>query len=91
MFRARDNNARVHARTLRNYRKRMVTMAVTLELNEQETLSISVALTMYLEAMAQDPVVIMHKIQGLEIVDISNCKNILQDIFNQMEQRRNNE
>jgi len=69
----------------------MVTMAVTLELNEQETLSISVALTMYLAAMAQDPVVIMHKIQGLEIVDISNCKNILQDIFNQMEQRRNNE
>jgi hypothetical protein len=27
MYRARDNNARVHARTLRNNRKRMVTMS----------------------------------------------------------------
>jgi hypothetical protein len=91
MFRARDNNARVHARTLRNNRKRMVTMAITLELDEQETISISVALIMYLDAMSKDPDVIKHAEQGIETIDIHNCKNILQNVFTQMEQRKTNE
>ena len=66
-------------------------MAVTLELDEQKVISLSVALLMYLAEMSKDPDVIAHAEQGIEIVDIHNCKEILQDVFNQMEQRRNNE
>jgi len=66
-------------------------MAVTLELNEQETISISVALVMFLAEMAKDPDVIKHAEQGVETIDIHNCRNILQNVFTQMEQRRNNE
>jgi len=66
-------------------------MAITLELTEQETISISVAMIMYLAEMSKDPDVIAHREQGIEMVDIHNCKNILENILNQMKQRRNNE
>ena len=66
-------------------------MVITLELDEQKTISISVALVMFLAEMAKDPNVIKHAEQGVETIDIHNCKIILQDVFTQMEQRRNNE
>ena len=66
-------------------------MAITLELDEQKVISLSVALIMYLDAMSKDPDVIEHSKQGIEIVDIHNCKEILQDVFTKMEARKTNE